>query len=171
MSGCDFVKNKRLRILWLVLALLVFVCSAWNLLEGGMFLSTAKRGQLETLVTKVEGAVCPPIAVGEKENVVVALCENQAGGMYILEFSKNTLFDRYSLREAHRWYGTDPFATVASSAIRNYPYEVDLETDTVTIYDGSLRNNVWNDVITLVLSLLVLVIYPFERNKLERNKQ
>ncbi len=117
-------------------------------LEGGFRLSTMQYDDLEKITSSNSNILFPSIAENAtKKDVVVSVHYDREteDTVYILEFSKNTVWDRYSLTDVHKCSTqTDQFQSVVSSAIFDYPYMVDLTNMSVEIYDGSIsRNLVW----------------------------
>lgn len=144
-------------MLWILAAALIFL---WLLLllEGGFHISTAGIGELDKLVPGDIPAQLPSaFSNTEKEDVAVSVYRDAGDEktFYILEFSKNLLFDKYALAEVHKC--DEPlraFRTVASSPLHHYAYEVDLVEGTIEIYEGSRNRNLTSSLLSLTLCLL-----------------
>lgn len=115
---------------WLLVAL-------WSFLEGGLYFSTAKPEDWQRLLP-ARPALGQQVAVGRGEEVIVAAYElrEAPGTLYVLEFGKNRLFDRYSLRDHWQWQPQkeETGISVASSAANQYVYHLSLEpTPKITV--------------------------------------
>ena len=125
---------------------LIFLIAAacMLLLEGGFRISTGRYDQLQEMVT-LENALLLESGESSRADVVVFLYEETGKDnvYYLVEFSKNSLWNRYCVAEVNRWEdtGAQTYNSVASSAMYHYPYSVDLQRKTVTIFEGTRRNN------------------------------
>lgn len=145
-------------VVFLVLGILL-------LLEGGFRISTATADNLEALIPKKLGSLGPCVASGGEKDVIVRVYQDQSqeNRYYFLEFSKNTLFDRYALTDT--WSVEDtkkPVYNVVSSALRMYPYEVDVHKGTVTLFKHSTAQNVSRSTLFILYGggLLLMTMLP-----------
>lgn len=119
------------------------------LLEGGFRISTGRYDRLQEMVA-LEDAVLVGSGESSRADVVVFLYQESGrdNGYYMVEFSKNSLWDRYCVAEVNRWEdaGEQTYNSVASSARYHYPYSVEFRTKTVTVFEGTRRNTLLHSV-------------------------
>ncbi len=139
---------------WLLVAL-------WSFLEGGLYFSTAKPEDWQRLLPS-RPALGQQVAVGRGEEVIVAAYELQEdpGTLYVLEFGKNRLFDRYCLRDRWQWQPTDGEAfSVASSAANHYVYRLNLEpTPQITVNPPSEQVSLWTPLLFAGAGVITLLL-------------
>ena len=102
------------------------------------------------------------MAVGHGEEVIVAVYELQEnpGRLYVLEFGKNRLFNRYSLRDRWQWQPTDGEEfSVASSAANHYVYRLRLEpTPQITVDPPSGQASLWTPLLFAAAGAITLLL-------------
>ena len=139
---------------WLLVAL-------WSFLEGGLYFSTAKPEDWQRLLPSCP-ALGQQMAVGHGEEVIVAAYELQEdpGALYVLEFGKNRLFNRYSLRDRWQWQPTDGEEfSVASSAANHYVYRLRLEpTPQITVDPPSGQVSLWTPLLFAAAGVITLLL-------------
>ena len=139
---------------WLLVAL-------WSFLEGGLYFSTAKPEDWQDLLPS-RPALGQQVAVGRGEEVIVAAYELQEdpAALYVLEFGRNRLFDRYSLRDRWQWQPTDGEAfSVASSAANHYVYRLDLKpTPQITVDPPTGRVSLWTPLLFAGAGVITLLL-------------
>lgn len=146
-------------------AMAIMILGILLLLEGGFRISTATADNLEALIPKKLGSLGPCVASGGEKDVIVRVYQDQSqeNRYYCLEFSKNTLFDRYALTDTWSYEDTaEPIKSIVSSALRMYPYEVDVHKGTVTLFKPSTSHNVSTSTLYILFGagFLVMTMLP-----------
>lgn len=156
-----------LGIILLLAGILVF-------LEGGFRLSTTRYDDLEKITSSNSNILFPGIAENAtKKDVIVSVHDDREteNTVYILEYSKNTIWDRYSLTDIHKCdMETGQFHSVVSSALYDYPYTVDLTNMSVEIYDGNVSGNLTWSIFAFSVGLLS-ILYTFIQGKSKTMKK
>lgn len=161
------MKNKLLRIM----AALVVLLGVWFLLEGGFRFSTARVDALETLIPKELNVKLPALAMdSSKGDVILAVYQDKRDDdvIYILEYGKNTLFDRYALWEWDTWRKSEgSYDSVISSALWNRAYTVEGDTATVWQTKHRSRNVIFSAQLMIFGSLLFALTFMKPKGKEE----
>ena len=161
------MKNKLLRIM----AALVVLLGVWFLLEGGFRVSTAGIDALETLIPKELNVEFPALAVdSSKGDVILAVYQDKRNDdvIYILEYGKNALFDRYALWEWDTWHKSEgSYDSVISSALWNRAYTVEGDTATVWLTRHRSRNVIFSAQLMIFGSILFALTFMKPKGKEE----
>lgn len=140
-----------------VLCAVIIVLGITCLLEGGFHIFTIGRKELYKQVPRGLFVEYPSVISNtEKQDVAVIVYRDaeKADTYYILEFSKNLVFDRFALTEVHQWEEpAEVFRTVVSSRLHHYAYSVDMEQGTVEISDGDPNYALPRFLITFALCM------------------
>lgn len=143
------------------LGIILLLAGILFFLEGGFRLSTTRYEDLEKITSSNSGILFPSIAENTtKKDVIVSIHHDREAEntVYILEYSKNTIWDRYSLNGVHKCdMETGQFHSVVSSARYDYPYSVDLTNMSIEIYDGKVSGNLIWVILVFGVGLLDLL--------------
>lgn len=164
------MKNKRVSFLVSFLLTILILLAFVVLIEGGIRISTTKLSDIDRLVSNIDGIELPAVAVdSSKKDVVVAVYRSSTdkNKVFVAEYSKNALWDLYSLDGVHDLSITElPFHSVISSPLKDYAYRVDPESMRISIYDGESNGNVY----TYGIGIALLVIGFAVKNRLKEKK-
>lgn len=137
-------------------------------LEGGFRLSIIQYDDFKKITSFNSNILFPSIAENTaKEDVIVSVHHDREteNTVYILEYSKNTVWDRYSLTDVHKCnIETGQFRSVVSSAVFDYPYEVDFADMSIEIYDGSISRNLMLAIFAFAIGLFNF-LYSYAQKK------
>lgn len=147
------------------LGIILLLAGILFFLEGGFHLSTTRYDDLDKITSSNSNILFPSIAENAtKKDVIVSVHKDREAenSVYILEYSKNTIWDRYSLTDIHKCdLETGQFRSVVSSARYDYAYTVDLTNMSVEIYDGNNSGNLAWSIFTFSVGLLDILYYTF----------
>lgn len=135
------------------------------LLEGGFRFSVTNKNNINKLIPsekKINNDWL--VASSEKKDIIINLYYNQQDTIYILEYSKNTIFNLYSLTQINEIKTTNDnniFNSVISSAINHYAYSVDSKKMEVKIHEPVFSENVYNSLLILFAGMSILFIQTY----------
>lgn len=127
-------------------------------LEGGLHISTLKADELDKALPS--GSYSFVMEDTSQKDVIVQVYQNENSNTYsVLEFSKNTLFPRYTLTEKHEMpKSKDTYCTVVSSALYVHAYFVDYQNMVVNIADSQISSTIHMILLFLFWGILYIVI-------------
>ena len=116
-------------------------------------------------------ALFPALAVdSSKGDVILAVYQDKRNDdvIYILEYGKNALFDRYALWEWDTWHKSEgSYDSVISSALWNRAYTVEGDTATVWLTRHRSRNVIFSAQLMIFGSLLFALTFMKPKGKEE----
>lgn len=91
----------------------------------------------------------------QKDAAVSAFVDEN--NVYIYEFSRNTIFNRYSLTDTHVCGLSDlPFHSVVSTAFFDYPYSIDSTDLSIHIYEKTISGTFCYSLFLLLMGGAVI---------------
>ena len=128
------------------------------LTEGGLRISTIEYGAISRYeIGEMTDSLPTMTAETPEKDAVISVYMDENGGVYILEFSRSLILDRYSLVELHhRTESGQPFNSVVSTAAYHYAYSVDPSGPSVEIYEGSPAGAAWTWLPMILLGMLII---------------
>lgn len=149
------------RVSFALAGLILLTIGAILITEGGFRISHIAYDDLPKyeIQGKVDGSPCLT-KYSRKEDAVISVYadQNSENTFYILEFARNTVFNRYSLADTHIDTVSDqPFHSVVSTAFYDYPYRVDLSNGSIEIFEGTISGTLSYSLFLLSLGTAVIV--------------
>lgn len=139
-SPLELEKSKKKRILYALISLILIAIGIMLIAEGGLRISHITYDELPQYTTPdtVDHPLCL-LGYSEEKDVVISVYRNNNNSFCILEFARNTFFNRYSLVDTHIYNVSDqPFYSVVSTAFFDYPYCVDVSEFSIEIAERSI---------------------------------
>lgn len=132
------------------------------LTEGGLRISTLTYEELSQYeLAETPDGLPAVMAATPDRDAVISVYRDENNGVYILEFARSLILDRYSPVETHRYTQSgQTFNSVVSTAAFHYAYRVDPSGPSVEIYEGDPTGAIWNWLSMIVLGGLTIFVTP-----------
>lgn len=148
------------RVSFALAGLILLTIGAILITEGGFRISRITYDDLPRYEIQSIAAGSPYLMkYSQQEDAVISVYadQNSEDTFYILEFTRNTVFNRYSLADSHIYTVSDsPFYSVVSTAFYDFPYCVDLSGSAIEIYEGTISGNLYFSLFLLLLGVAVI---------------
>lgn len=149
------MRNKR--ILCILVGVALVVIGIILITEGGFRISHITYDEIPQYAIQDVANGSPWLQkFSERKDVAISVYmdSNSIGTFYILEFSRNTISNRYSLVDTHICTVTgQPFYSVVSTAFYDYAYCVDLPNLSVEIFEENISSTLYYSIFILSLGI------------------
>lgn len=152
-----------------IFGFLLIALAIIHLTEGTLLTSIISQAKLKNHAIYLEDDLPSwKTAYSSDKNVIVKIFndKNNQNVYYILEYSKNSLLQHYSLKDVTKYdHPSSPIHSVASTVFSHYPYSIDLQKQIITIYEKTNSSNWIHSVFLLSIGILCAVLPNKDENK------
>lgn len=149
---------RKKTVLAVLIGCILIAVGLMLLTEGGLRISTITYEELSQYeMEEMPDGLPAVVAVSPEKDAVISVFTDGNNGIYILEFSRSLILDRYSLVEKHHYTESgQTFNSVVSTAVSHYAYCVDPSGPSVEIYEGDPTGAAWNWIAMILLGILII---------------
>lgn len=156
-----------------ILGFLLIALAVIHLTEGNLLISIISQAKINNYAIHLEDDLLSCDVAGSSDNNVLVKIYNDKNDQnlyYILEYGKNSLLSHYSLNDVTKYDNPSfPIYSVASTAIFDYPYSIDIQCQTITIYEKKISSNLIRSMFILGIGFLCVIRPKNKGDKYEEN--
>lgn len=162
---------KKIRISYSLIGFVLVAMGIILITEGGLHISHITYDELPKYITQDMSDDSPCLLkYSEERDVVISVYMNNNNSFRILEFSRNMLFNRYSLVDTHIYNASDkPFSSVVSTAFFDYAFCVDVSNSSVEIADRKISSTPFYSLFIISLGFAIIFLQKRKGNEYEKS--